>query len=69
MSFTTQSRDYPFDKVFFFYRDRDGKAPEVLKIYGQVSLLFVIQSQINQNRNARTLDAGLLNQTSRSLGH
>ena len=53
MSFTTQSRDYPFDKVFFFYRDRDGKAPEVLKIYGQVFLLFVIQTQINQSKQER----------------
>ena len=53
-------------------RDRDGKDPEVLKIYGQVSLLIasVIQSkyQSTKNRRERTLDAALLSLTSKSLG-
>ena len=40
-------------KVSLFYRDRDGKAPEVLKIYGQVFLIFVIQTQINQSKQER----------------
>ena len=55
--------------TFVHFRDRDGKDPEVMKIYGQV--VFLVSWFVNKqqsNRHERTLDAVSLNLTSKYLG-